>query len=93
MNRTVEGTRKIRKSYTLSPESIAYLEDVYTTHRAASVSSVLDELIRSARRAREQEALERAVTGYYAALSDTDATELARWGDFALGEFPREERT
>ena len=35
-------------------------------------------------------ALDRAVTDYYSELSVEDAKEQARWGDFALGEFPNE---
>jgi hypothetical protein len=38
------------------------------------------------------DALERPVTGYYSALSDNDARDQELWGDFALDEFPREER-
>ena len=88
----MQAPRKTRKSYTLSPESVAFLEKVSRARRAASVSSVLDELIESLRRAQEREALEQAVTGYYSALSDGESTDQALWGDFALDEFPREER-
>jgi hypothetical protein len=84
----VQAARKTRKSYTLSPESVAFLEKVSRARRAASVSAVLDELIESVRRAEERETLEQAVTGYYSALSDKDVKEQAQWGDFALGEFP-----
>ena len=94
MNRsTIQATRKTRKSYTLSPESVAFLEKVSRVRRAASVSSVLDELIESVRQAQERDALEQAVTGYYSKLSDKDVKEQAQWGDFALGEFPREKHT
>ena len=94
MNRsTIQATRKTRKSYTLSPESVAFLEKVSRLRRAASVSSVLDELIESVRQAQERDALEQAVTGYYSKLSDKDVKEQAQWGDFALGEFPREKHT
>jgi len=85
--------RKARKSYTLSPESVAFLEGQAKTRRAASVSAILDELIQSVRSAQERDALEKAVEGYYSALSDRDVQEQAQWGDFALGEFPREEHS
>jgi len=87
-----QDTRKTRKSYTLSPESVAFLEAVSRARHATSVSSVLDEMILNIRRAQERDALDRAVTKYYGALSDEDAKELTEWGEFALGEFPFEER-
>jgi hypothetical protein len=86
----IHTTRKTRKSYTLSPESVAFLERVSRARRSPSVSSVLDELIESVRRAQEREALEQAVTGYYSALSEKEVKEQAQWGDFALAEFPDE---
>jgi hypothetical protein len=41
--------------------------------------------------AQEWDAVERAVTEY-SALPDEDVTEQGQWADFALGEFPRDER-
>ncbi len=94
MNQSVaQGTRKTRKSYTLSPESVAFLENISRARRAQSVSSVLDGLIQSVRFAQERDALEQAVAGYYSSLSDKDAKEHAQWGEFAFSEFPGEERT
>jgi len=34
--------------------------------------------------------LEKLVIDYYTALSAEDAAEQARWGEFALDEFPNE---
>ena len=88
----VSDLRKTKKSYTLSPESIEFLEALSKAQRASSVSAVLDEMIRNVRRAQEREALNRAVAGYYSGLSAEDAKEEAQWGAFALAEFPGEER-
>ncbi len=87
----VTELRKTKKSYTLSPESIRFLEALSKAQQASSVSAVLDEMIQSVRRAREREALDRAVAGYYSGLGADDAKEQAQWGDFALAEFPGEE--
>ena len=84
---------KTRKSYTLSPESVAFLDNISRATRAASVSSVLDDLIQLARSAQERDELEQAVTDYYSKLSNEEATEQTQWGHFALGEFPHEELT
>jgi hypothetical protein len=39
---------------------------------------------------RRRQDIERGIADYYAALSDEDADEQVRWGQFALDEFPRE---
>ena len=88
----VPDSRKSRKSYTLSPESVAFLEVVAKARQSVSVSAVLDELILNVRRTQQREALDRAVAGYYSGLTSDDAKEQAQWGDFALTEFPGEER-
>ena len=39
----------------------------------------------------ERAALERAVAGYYASLTDAETTELAHWNEFAGKELPPED--
>jgi hypothetical protein len=84
--------RKTKKSYTLSPESVAFLETLQKKRRAASVSSVLEEILAALRREQQREALERSVTEYYGAISDKEAHEQTEWGAFALREFLNQDR-
>jgi hypothetical protein len=83
--------RKAKKSYTLSPESIAFLETVRKRRRAASISSVLEGILQTVRRQEERAKVEKSIDDYYSSLSDTQAAEHAEWGDFATSEFLREE--
>jgi hypothetical protein len=83
--------RKAKKSYTLSHESVAFLETIRRTRRAASVSAILEDILQTARRQQEKAAIDRAVADYYGSLSGTEAEDLAAWGEFALGEFPNGE--
>jgi len=93
MSRTTpQHARKEKKSYTLSPESVAFLETMRKKRHAPSISSLLDEILQAVRHQHELAALEQAVTGYYGSLSDAETTELAEWGAFAEKEFPGEER-
>ena len=46
--------RKAKKSYTLSPESVAFLETLRKRRRAASISSVLEEILQAVRRQQER---------------------------------------
>jgi DNA-binding PadR family transcriptional regulator len=84
------NARKAKKSYTLSPESVEFLEAIRKRRHAPSVSSVLEEILQTARREQGKAALERAVSDYYASLSQDAAVEQTKWGDFALREFPAE---
>lgn len=82
--------RKAKKSYTLSPESVSFLETMRKKRRAASVSSVLEDILQAVRRRQEQVRVEQSVSRYYSSLSRKDATELAEWAEFAESEFPGE---
>jgi hypothetical protein len=82
--------RKAKKSYTLSSESVAFLEMMRTKRRATSVSSVLEEILQAVRRRQEQARVEQSVSSYYSSLSSKEATELTEWAEFALREFPGE---
>jgi len=79
-----------KKSFTLSPESIAFLAARRARERAPSTSAVLEEILQAARREQELDAQQKAVVAYYDSLSAKDADEQAKWGDFALEQFPPE---
>jgi hypothetical protein len=82
--------RKAKKSYTLSPESVDFLEVLRKKRSARSISFVLEEILQAARREAEMAAINESVTAYYDSLSDEEAEELSQWGKFALSQFPRE---
>jgi hypothetical protein len=84
--------RKVKKSYTLSPESVAFLEAMRKKRRAGSVSAILEEILQAVRREHERAPVELAVADYYGSLSTEEAKEQAQWGEFALREFPFEDR-
>jgi hypothetical protein len=74
---------KAKKSYTLSKDSVAFLEALRKKHRARSVSSVLDDLVQEARREEQKRAYEAQVTAYYDSFTEEDRAEDRAWG--ALG--------
>ena len=82
--------RKAKKSYTLSPASVAFLEALRKKKGAASASSVLEDILQTVRCVQAKKSLERAVADYYDSLPADTAAEQARWGEFATGEFPSE---
>jgi hypothetical protein len=83
---------KAKKSYTLSRESVAFLEAVRKKEQAASVSAILEDILQTVRREHDRAAVERAVADYYGSLSAQEAAEQAEWGALALDEFRTAER-
>jgi hypothetical protein len=74
---------KQRRTFTLSPASLAYLEQETRRRSADSQSSVLDELLQEKNRERHLAALNTAIGSYYDGLSDTEVEEDKIWGEFA----------
>ncbi len=87
------GRRQIkqRRTFTLSPESIALLEELSASrgnsHAPESVSGVLEELLTHIREERRRQAIERAVGRYYDDRSPEQEEEEIAWGKFALSQF------
>jgi hypothetical protein len=77
-------TRKAKKSFTLSSESVAFLEGLRKKHRARSVSSVLEDLVKEARRQEKLKAYEDQVTEYYDSLTEEEREEERAWA--AIGD-------
>src|SRR5450755_1605504 len=79
-----KATRRLkqRRTFTLSPESLAYLEQEARRRNADSHSAVLDELLQEKDRERQLAALEAATTAYYDSLSDEEVEQDKIWGEF-----------
>jgi hypothetical protein len=83
-------TPKQRRSFTLSRESIALLNDLSVARRGPrrrSVSAVLDDLLRALDNQRKRDAVEQVITSFYDGLSKQDQAEEAAWGEFSLAQF------
>jgi hypothetical protein len=85
------SVKKEKKTFSLSRESLRYLDAVRKERKSASVSSVLDELIRQQRQAKELERISSSFTRYYDSLRDEEISQDLAWGKFALTQFPPEE--
>ena len=81
---------KQRKTFTLSSESIALLNDLCAQrreHGQESLSAVLDELLLAIHREKMRQDKEDKVREYYNDRSEEDRTEEEEWGKFAMAEF------
>jgi hypothetical protein len=83
-------TRKERKSFTLSQESIALLNDLRAGHQGSgrrSVSAVLDDLLRALDKQRRRDAVDQTITKFYDGISEQAQAEEKSWGKFSLAQF------
>jgi hypothetical protein len=74
---------KRRRTFTLSPESLAYLEEQARQRKLGSQSAFLDELLREKTMELRRAALEANVTAYYDSLSKEERQEQRAWGELA----------
>ena len=75
--------RKIKRSFTLTPEAVAFLSETRKRRRAASDSEALDLLLREHMLTRQREMLDAAVSEYYDSASDEELQEELEWAQMA----------
>jgi hypothetical protein len=82
---------KQRKTFTLSPQSVALLEKLSSqrgAHGQESVSAVLDDLLIAYGEEQRRREIERGTQKYYDERSAEDEEEEIAWAKFALSQFP-----
>ena len=82
------STRKQRRTFTLSAESLAYLEQEARRRKIESQSALLDELLLEQTREQQLAATEDKIKAYYDSLSDEEVEEQRAWGEFAEQNLP-----
>jgi hypothetical protein len=85
------SNRKEKKTYSLSRESIRFVEAVQKERKIDSASSALDELLREQKQAREMEHASAAITKYYDSLTEREMEEDRAWGKAGEAQFPAED--
>ncbi len=83
--------RKEKKTFSLSRQSVMFLEALRKERRSRSISSVLDEIIRQQQQTKEMERISASVTKYYDSLTAEEIAEDSAWGEFAATQFPSED--
>ena len=90
MSRTASGP-KARKTFSLSREAVKYLESLRKERKKASMSSVVEDVVRELQQAKELERISASTTRYYDSLTPEEIAEDGAWGDFAATQFPTED--
>jgi len=84
-------THKEKKTFSLSRQSVRFLETLRKERRSRSISSVLEEIIRQKQQATEMRSISASISGYYDSLTDQQVKDDHAWGQFAETQFPTEE--
>jgi hypothetical protein len=85
------AARKAKKTFSLSRDSVKYLESLRKEKRSRSVSSVLEDIIRQQQQAAEMERISASFTRYYDSVTAEEIAEDRAWGEFAATQFPSED--
>lgn len=84
------AARKERRTYTLDPDLVRYVEAVKKERKAESASSALETILRESKRKREHQRLEQAINDYYSGLGEAEQQEEREWGAFGESQFPEQ---
>jgi len=74
---------KVKKSITLSVETLAFVTDFKQQHRIASESETIERLLQQMRRAQLKLEIDRAYTAYYDSAPAKALQEEDAWADAA----------
>jgi hypothetical protein len=84
--------RKIKKSFSISVESDAFIRKSCRERKSNSESETLDTLLTELMAIRRQRAIEAAYIDYYDSLSEQEIAEERAWGTFAESQFAKKGR-
>lgn len=82
--------RKERRTYSLDPELVRYVEKVREERRIESASSALEQIIWESKRQRDRKHQDDLISNYYSSLDEADIEREKHWGRFAETQFPTE---
>ena len=89
---THSQARKVKKSFSITLESEAFLKRMRRERKVSSESETLDVLLRELMAAQKQRAIESAYKDYYDSLSEEDVAEQRAWGTFSETQFTSAKR-
>jgi hypothetical protein len=76
-------TRRVKRSFTLTPEVAAFVTETRQKQRAKSDSEALVLLLRELMLGAKRQELEAATKAYYDTASDEELTEQSEWAEQA----------
>lgn len=84
LSMTLQATvRKMKRSFTLTPESVAFVSATRQQRQASSDSEALDLLLREMMLEDKRRQLDAACKAYYDTASEAELTEQSQWAEMA----------
>ena len=80
-------SHKKKKTYSLSPTSVQYIQRIRVSAKLRSDSEALDGLIREKMLEAERNRISASISNYYDTLSDEQQEEARNWGQTAESHF------
>jgi hypothetical protein len=80
--------RRQKKTFSLSVESVAFLNAIAENYR--SHSEALDQIIREKMLEAERKRISASITNYYDSIGDEEMEENRAWGELAQTQLPEE---
>ena len=74
-------SRKMKRSFTLTPESVAFVAETRQKRKAGSDSEALDLLLRELMLEAKRQEFEAATKAYYDTASDEELAEQTEWAE------------
>lgn len=78
-------TRKVKRSFTLTQESLAFVHETRRRRKANSDSEALDLLIKDSMRAAKRQEIDAAFKAYYDNASEEELKEQRQWAEGTAG--------
>ena len=76
---TQAASRKVKRSFTLAPESVAFVHETRQRRRASSDSEALDLLLKDLMLEAERQKIDAAFRAYYDSVGGDDLREQSEW--------------
>jgi hypothetical protein len=86
----LRGARKQRRTYSLDPELVGYVEETRKQRRATSASSALEQILRESKARQELAQQDALIAKYYSSLNESEEAAEREWGTFTETQFPTE---
>lgn len=90
MSPTKTSRRKLKRTFSLSPQALDCLERLRKEHRLPSASAALDLLIRARQLDDEEKRISENITKYYDSLGQEELAENRAWGELAQTQLQEE---
>jgi hypothetical protein len=84
--------KKIKKSFSISRESDAFIRKACRERRSNSESETLDALLSELMTIRQRHAIEAAYTDYYDSITEKEIAEETAWGSFVEAQLAEKVR-